>query len=77
MLVASDTEFVDCRLSIRVRKNTVIYNGLKDEGIMTKTSKKREKLKQSLSFDAEDAIVLFVGRLDSIKGVDFLIKAFR
>ena len=34
-------------------------------------------MKQSLSFDAEDSIILFVGRLDSIKGVDFLIKAFR
>ena len=58
-------------------KTTVIYNGLKDEGIMTITSEERKKLKQSLSFDAEDSIVLFVGRLDSIKGVDLLIKAFR
>ncbi|MFR6439747.1 MAG: glycosyltransferase family 4 protein [Phocaeicola massiliensis] len=37
----------------------------------------RKKMKQSLSFDAEDSIILFVGRPDSIKGVDFLIKAFR
>lgn len=58
-------------------RTTVIYNGLKDEGIMTITSEERKKLKQSLSFDAEDSIVLFVGRLDSIKGVDLLIKAFR
>lgn len=58
-------------------KTTVIYNGLKDKGIMTITSEERKKLKQSLSFDAEDSIVLFVGRLDSIKGVDLLIKAFR
>ena len=58
-------------------KTTVIYNGLKDEGTTTMTSEERKKLKQSLSFDAEDSIILFVGRLDSIKGVDFLIKAFR
>lgn len=44
---------------------------------MTIISEERKKLKQSLSFDAEDSIVLFVGRLDSIKGVDLLIKAFR
>lgn len=58
-------------------KTTVIYNGLKDEGITEITSDERKELKQSLSFDAEDSIILFVGRLDSIKGVDFLIKAFR
>ncbi|MBR5205255.1 MAG: TIGR04157 family glycosyltransferase [Bacteroidaceae bacterium] len=62
---------------LKLEKTTVIYNGLKDEGIMTITSEERKKLKQSLSFDAEDSIILFVGRLDSIKGVDFLIKAFR
>lgn len=62
---------------LKAEKTTVIYNGLKDEEITEITSKDRKDLKQSLSFDAEDAIVLFVGRLDSIKGVDFLIKAFR
>lgn len=62
---------------LKAEKTTVIYNGLKDEEITEITSKERKDLKQSLSFDAEDAIVLFVGRLDSIKGVDFLIKAFR
>ena len=62
---------------LKVEKTTVIYNGLKDEEITEITSKERKDLKQSLSFDAEDAIVLFVDRLDSIKGVDFLIKAFR
>lgn len=62
---------------LKVERTTVIYNGLKDEEITEITSKERKDLKQSLSFDAEDAIVLFVGRLDSIKGVDFLIKAFR
>ena len=62
---------------LKAEKTTVIYNGLKDEEITEITSKERKDLKQSLSFDAEDAIVLFVGRLDSIKGVEFLIKAFR
>lgn len=62
---------------LNFEKATVIYNGLRDEGITEITKEKRRKLKQSLSFDAEDFIILFVGRLDSIKGVDFLIKAFR
>lgn len=61
---------------LKPEKTTVIYNGLKDEG-RTIASEERKKMKQSLSFDAEDSIILFVGRLDSIKGVDFLIKAFR
>lgn len=62
---------------LNLKKTTVIYNGLKDEGITAMTSEERKRLKQSFSYDAEDSIVLFVGRLDSIKGVDFLIKAFR
>lgn len=62
---------------LKPENTTVIYNGLKDEGITAMTSEEKKGLKQSLSFDAEDSIVLFVGRLDSIKGVDFLIKAFR
>ena len=61
---------------LKSEKTTVIYNGLKDEG-RTIAEEERKKMKQSLSFDAEDSIILFVGRLDSIKGVDFLIKAFR
>ena len=61
---------------LKPEKTTVIYNGLKDEGRMI-AEEERKKMKQSLSFDAEDSIILFVGRLDSIKGVDFLIKAFR
>lgn len=42
---------------------------------MTKAEKKQKK--QSLLFDKEDKIILFVGRLDEIKGLDVLIKAFR
>ena len=61
---------------LKSEKTTVIYNGLKDEG-RTIAEEERKKMKQSLSFDAEDSIILFVGRPDSIKGVDFLIKAFR
>ena len=61
---------------LKSEKTTVIYNDLKDEG-RTIAEEERKKMKQSLSFDAEDSIILFVGRPDSIKGVDFLIKAFR
>lgn len=62
---------------LKPEKTTIIYNGLKDEGITAITSEERKELKQSLLFDKEEFIILFVGRLDSIKGVDFLIKAFR
>lgn len=58
------------------QKVAVIYNGLKDGDIATGREERKE-LKHLLSFGADEGIVLFVGRLDNIKGVDFLIKAFR
>lgn len=57
-------------------KMTVIYNGLKDEAVFLSIDARR-KLKTSLWFAEESKIILFVGRLDSGKGVDILIHAFR
>lgn len=56
-------------------KLTVIYNGLQDEAtLLTKEEKAIQKKKYYLPQNAK--IILFVGRLDEIKGVNFLIEAF-
>ena len=52
-----------------------IPNGLKDEYI-PRSSEKRLAIKRNLYFKDDEKIVLFVGRLDEVKGVDLLIKAF-
>lgn len=57
-------------------KMTLIYNGLKDEAVSLSMDARR-KLKTSLWFTEESRIILFVGRLDSVKGVDVLIHAFK
>lgn len=57
-------------------KMTLIYNGLEDEAVLLPAKEKVMK-KQALLFDREDKIILFVGRLDEIKGLDYLLKAFR
>lgn len=57
-------------------KTALIYNGLEDEVHFLHPEKRAER-KRFLFFDEEDKIILFVGRLDEIKGLDYLIKAFR
>lgn len=54
---------------------TLIYNGLKDEADLYPLSS-RDSLRKQLGFDQEEKIILFVGRLDPIKGVKLLIRAF-
>lgn len=56
-------------------KTVVIYNGLKDEVDNPPLPVKRQ-LKEQLGFQADEKIVLFVGRLDPIKGVQTLIRSF-
>lgn len=62
--------------SVSDDKTALIYNGLVDEALFL-SSNEKEQTKQALLFDKEDKIILFVGRLDEIKGLDILIKAFR
>lgn len=57
-------------------KITLIYNGLKDE-VVSLNEKECELMKYSLGFQKTDKIILFVGRLDSNKGLKLLIKSFR
>jgi len=57
-------------------KISLIYNGLKDEGeILTKKEKLR--LRKELFFENDEILILFVGRLDKIKGLEKLIQAFK
>lgn len=60
---------------ISSQKLALIYNGLQDEAkLLTKAEKTILKKKYYLPQHAKT--VLFVGRLDEIKGVNFLIEAF-
>lgn len=56
-------------------KLILIYNGLKDERQML-TVQKRNGLKKHLRFSTKEKIILFVGRLDAIKGADMLVQVF-
>lgn len=56
-------------------KISLIYNGLKDEGTMI-SEEEKAVLKNAYGIAADSKIVLFVGRLDPIKGVEYLIRAF-
>lgn len=56
-------------------KTTVIYNGLKDESGDYPLEMKPQ-LKERFGFQPEEKIVLFVGRLDPIKGIQTLIRSF-
>lgn len=54
-------------------KITVIYNGLANNTIIVKKS----LLKQKFHIPDNSPILLFVGRLDKIKGLDYALRAFR
>jgi glycosyltransferase len=61
---------------ISKEKTSLIYNGLKDEAIIL-SKEEKAALKRQLFISEEEKIILFVGRLDEIKGLDVLIKAFK
>lgn len=61
---------------VEKEKLVVVYNGLKDEVIKLSKEERLEK-RSALGFRETDKIILFVGRLDRIKGVQYLIEAFR
>lgn len=60
---------------ISPNKIEVIYNGLKDEVVYNSTTV-RNNLKRQLGFSNKEKIILYVGRLDPIKGIKLLIRSF-
>lgn len=68
-LVRSDYQILENKISL-------IYNGLKDEAIFL-TSNEKKEIKKKLHIDPNEKIILFVGRLDDIKGIDYIIQAFK
>lgn len=61
---------------ITEERTVLIYNGLKDEGKIL-SFKERNALKKQLHFLSKEKIILFVGRLDPIKGIKTLVMAFQ
>ena len=58
------------------QKIRLLYNGLVDEARILDIEQRKIQ-KGNLSFKVEDQIILYVGRLNQIKGVYYLINAFR
>jgi glycosyltransferase len=61
---------------ITENKISLIYNGLKDEE-KSISPESRRQIKRSLLIPENSKVILFVGRLQEIKGVEFLIRAFK
>lgn len=58
---------------IKPEKTSVIYNGLAESNIIVEKS----RLKQKYRVPSNIPILLFVGRLDQIKGLNYALQAFR
>jgi len=54
-------------------KISVIPNGLEDHGVLSS----KEALQKKWNISHGEKIILFAGRMDEIKGLSFLIKAFK
>lgn len=68
-LLCSEYDILETKISL-------LYNGLKDERVCLSLDKKRS-IKKQLHLTPDEKIILYVGRLDEMKGVDLLIQAFR
>lgn len=66
--------FVD-EYGLDPQKVYVIPNGLA-EGTLATEGKNKRFLKNKWHLPTREKVVLFVGRLDQIKGIDYLVKAF-
>lgn len=62
--------------AIEENKISCIYNGLPDSYLPISIDEKIS-LRNKYLFNKEDKLILYVGRLDEIKGVSFLIEAFK
>lgn len=61
---------------INTKKITVIPNGLDYFKYVTISRDERISLKQKLGFGKDEIIILFSGRIDPCKGINYLIEAF-
>lgn len=61
---------------VDAKKISLAYNGLPDERSVCE-EKKIMQIKRDLCFEECCKLILFVGRLDDIKGVDLLVEAFK
>ena len=68
-------ELINRIYKIQPEKLTVIYNGIGEKKSID--SHEQSKLKLQLQAVENEKIILFAGRLDEIKGILFLIRAFR
>ncbi|WP_291592642.1 TIGR04157 family glycosyltransferase [Bacteroides sp.] len=68
-------DILQTEYGILQKQLTLISNGLKDEAVIVGEKQKRA-IKKELSFNENQKIVLFVGRLDEGKGLLLLLKAF-
>ena len=59
---------------IPAHKIDLVYNGMAD--VAPVGPRDKESLKKELGFPSEERIILFVGRLDPVKGVHLLLRAF-
>lgn len=61
-----------------VDANRIVFlpNVLEDEAVQL-SKEKRKTLKKELGFEGDNQIILYVGRLESTKGLEYLIRAFR
>ena len=69
-------EFIQDSYGVPVHKITTINNGLKERET-NGTCTDPIDLKEKYHLNKQEKIILYVGRLDKIKGVSYLIKAFR
>ena len=69
-------DFLLKEYGINSEKITVIPNGLDFNKYKLISEEDRNTLRQKLGFGKKDIIVLFSGRIDSCKGIFFLLEAF-
>lgn len=72
-----NTKDILCNIyNLRRDKISVIYNGISDNFVLL-NSDTYLTYKRKYKFDDNDKLILFVGRLDEIKGLQDLIKVFK
>ena len=75
--VAQHTLDAYCKLgNIRTNKTTVIHNALEDVYLPLPKEKKLS-LRKKYHLEENTQVILFAGRLDDVKGLSFLIRAFK